>query len=253
MDDLFNTEKVNRSANWEEDTSQIPLDKLRQAQEGIQNSYGFVVPTEVTSYDGGGNAPPPKKPSNNTVTIVVICVALIVTLIVGAVVAGIYFKNSDSETTTSTTKVIHKPIDEARRYTDVVEEYQGHAYAIINYEDKNLKSYKDCVKYCKSVGGHMAIIESQEENDFLFDFVRRTGNRTAYFGYTDREVEGRWEWDGAAKKNYTNWAYGQPNNGAANDGGGPEDYAQFFHKEDSGKWNDALWNSNTRSFICEWE
>lgn len=256
MDDIYNTDNVNTPSNWKEDTSKIPVDKLREAQEGMKNSYGFVVPpAEITdfpvveSYD-----PPPPKKSNNLVIVIAICAVLIIAMIVGGVLAIVHFK-SDDETTTATaaTKVIHKPIDDARIYVDSPEEYQGHAYAIINYNDKNLSSYKECVKYCKSVGGHMAVIESQGENDFLFDFVRRTGNRTAYFGFSDRKAEGQWKWVNDKTINYTNWADGQPNNGAANGDGGPEDFAQFYDKDDSGKWNDVLWNNNTRSFICEWE
>ena len=50
---------------------------------------------------------------------------------------------------------------------------------------------------------------------------------------------------------YTNWSPGEPNNGYSG-----ENYAMFYYKYPTGKWNDGDFGGSTqgncRAFICEW-
>ena len=59
------------------------------------------------------------------------------------------------------------PIDIALSYTERAEEFDGHAYAVYNFVDEGLDDYDDIERFCESMGGHLATISSQEENDFL--------------------------------------------------------------------------------------
>ena len=153
------------------------------------------------------------------------------------------------ETPTKDTGILKK----AKKYNEDAEEYEGHAYAIFNYKDNELKDYKDCEKFCEEMGGHLAVINSQEENDFIYDYIGRKGYTLVMFGYSDEKGEGKWKWVNGSKSKYTNWAEGQPNNGANNRSGISENYAEFSKHPANGQWNDTEFGSNTYNFICEWE
>lgn len=109
-------------------------------------------------------------------------------------------------------------------------------------------------------GGHLAVINNAAENNYLFRLLRDVSEITAFFGYSDEDGEGDWQWsDGDSS--YTNWTtYGDwhlPDNGE--EWGGDEDYAEFNYERgkpgipSDGTWNDATFMENTPYFICEWE
>lgn len=125
--------------------------------------------------------------------------------------------------------------------------------------------------YCKSLGGHLAIIDSPEENDFLYQFSKLDENRNdtvmaAYFGLARLEDGGSWEWYNGERPRYTNWK-----EGAELSSGGR--FAMFRHhdQQPSGVWYpgtllpDVSVETTTGGetttftvcdvayFICEWE
>lgn len=69
-------------------------------------------------------------------------------------------------------------------------EYNGHYYYVydMNY------GWDEAKAYCESLGGYLATITSQEENDVVYQYLRDQGYESAYFGYTDEEEEGVWKW-----------------------------------------------------------
>lgn len=145
------------------------------------------------------------------------------------------------------------PFTNALQYVDQPGTWNGHAYAALNIVTLRLDSYVECESYCESMGGHLAVINSQEENDYIFQYLQGNDYETAFFGYSDREEEGVWKWV-YGDSDYTNWAPGQPNNGAVNPGGEKEHYAHFFTDADrAGMWNDAPFGSNSKYIVCEWE
>jgi ribosomal protein L20A (L18A) len=145
----------------------------------------------------------------------------------------------------------------AQRYSSNAVEYKNHAYVIFDYKDENLDSFDECEEFCERMGGHLAVINSQDENDFLYNYVTDSGFELAFFGYTDQDTEGQWKWVTDSDNTYTNWCQvsgrEQPNNGSTNPGGKSENYAEFFKNTKDGTWNDAPFGSNTYHFICEWE
>ncbi len=141
--------------------------------------------------------------------------------------------------------------------------YDGHTYCVCVRDD--IDSFQDAERLCKEYGGHLATINSKEENSKLYDyFIEELGYQSAYFGYTDHETEGEWEWvdkspngrDGA----FTSWMQNplQPDNGGVSDGDErEEDYALFWHKDPDYTWNDGDFRkdrvTDTVIFLIEWD
>ena len=127
-------------------------------------------------------------------------------------------------------------------------EYKNHKYAFFT---KNV-AYSEAERFCENLGGHLATISSDAENDYLFNLMKSKGYNSAYFGLTDSEREGVWKWVNGENVNYTNWHQGEPN--AENEN---EDYAMFYYKYNDGTWNDGDFGASTVNggnvFICEWD
>ena len=125
-------------------------------------------------------------------------------------------------------------------YTD----FSNHSYQII--ENSNISSFEEAEEYCQTIGGHLATIQSQ--NDYIYSMMISEGYKSAYFGFTDRDIEGTWVWVNDEPVNYTNWAPSEPNSENSE-----ENYAMFYYKFTDGTWNDGRWGSDTTAFICEWD
>ena len=161
-----------------------------------------------------------------------------------------------------------------------------HSYKVFLRSDIN--SWDEAEAYCETLGGHLATITSQEENDYVYSVVKESGYTNAYFGLTDQESEGTWHWVTEEEKDYvysimvrsedigdyfdlasqetegnwhwviekdasyTNWHSGEPN--AQND---VEDYAMFYSEFTDGTWNDGDFSGGAprgeAAFICEWD
>lgn len=138
--------------------------------------------------------------------------------------------------------------------------YNGHTYGLYDAKDHDLYSYYKCADFCRQQGGHLAVMNDDDENGFLFDIVREDYKITVFFGYSDEEEEGAWKWSDG-QSGYENWTSGDdwnlPDNGV--EYGGDEDYAEFNYDAEKdwipndGTWNDAPFMDNTSLFICEWD
>ena len=106
--------------------------------------------------------------------------------------------------------------------------------------------------FCELLGGHLATISCQEENDFIYQLMLEAGYTSAYFGLTDRAEEGTWIWVTGEPVTYTNWHAGEPNSAHPN-----ENYGMFYYSFGDGTWNDGdfEWGGTGggTAFICEWE
>lgn len=125
--------------------------------------------------------------------------------------------------------------------------YNGHYYYVYDLGSR----WKEAKAYCESLGGYLATITSQAENDAVYAYLKKMGYESAYFGFTDEAGEGKWKWVTGETTSYTNWSPGEPNNGYSG-----ENYAMFYYKYPTGKWNDGDFGGSTqgncRAFICEW-
>ena len=129
--------------------------------------------------------------------------------------------------------------------------YNGHSYYIYsNVAD----TWEEAKAYCESLGGHLAVITSDEENTAIFEYIRSKGYSNVVFGFSDAESEGNWTWVNGESVTYTNWekSYNEPN------GGTTENYAMFKETYNDGTWNDCRFNDvinygSDCNFICEWE
>ena len=155
----------------------------------------------------------------------------------------------EEEPTEVTTEEKFNALDMYKKEADIEDylEYDGHIYLIYNFHELGLDSFSECEDYCEERGGHLAVINSEEENYAIYSYLLEKDRDHTFFGFTDRGDEGDWEWVDGSPVTYTNWASGQPNNK-----GGGEDYAQFNGKN-SGSWNDARFGSESWRFLCEWD
>lgn len=126
---------------------------------------------------------------------------------------------------------------------------------VLDYEDHSFACFFGCASWeeasgqCENMGGHLAVITSQEENDALFAFTRYCGYDNVYIGYSDSEEEGNWQWVNGEESGFTNWNEGEPNAFTEN-----EDYAVIT---DTGTWYDGEYapriENGLIAFICEWD
>lgn len=144
---------------------------------------------------------------------------------------------------------------EATNDESAVEEdrYAGHVYEFYTLPESEWESgpitWEQAERRCEWKGGHLAVIESQTENDYLYAAMKQKGYENACFGYSDKETEGSWKWVNGVQSSYINWHSGEPNNQ-----NGDEDYAMFYQKFDDGTWNDGDGIIDVGcAYICEWD
>lgn len=112
----------------------------------------------------------------------------------------------------------------------------------------NTMSWHDAKAYGESLGGYLATITSQEENDFIYSNLATTSPQVPWLGATDEVEEGVWRWVTGETWSYTNWYPGEPNNFCE------EDYLHFtagnnFWEQGTNGWNDLQTRDNGGS-IC---
>lgn len=144
---------------------------------------------------------------------------------------------------------------EATNDEGTVEEdgYAGHVYEFYTLPESEWESgpitWEQAERRCEWKGGHLAVIESQAENDYLYAAMKQKGYENACFGYSDKETEGSWKWVNGVQSAYTNWHSGEPNHQNGN-----EHYAMFYQKFDDGTWNDGDGIIDVGcAYICEWD
>jgi Lectin C-type domain len=87
-----------------------------------------------------------------------------------------------------------------------------------------------------ALGGHLATVRSQAEQDFLNqNFHNYQGTDIdLWIGFNDAAVEGTFVWVSGETPGYTDWDLGEPNNS-----GGNEDYAIMRKNNPAAFWNDV--------------
>lgn len=85
----------------------------------------------------------------------------------------------------------------------------GHLYYI--YRMKMISP--EAQSYCESQGDYLATRTNQEEQDFVFGLAASSEMMHVTTGGTDEGHEGVWTWMNGEALTYSNWDYGEPNNG----------------------------------------
>ncbi len=86
-------------------------------------------------------------------------------------------------------------------------------------------------------GGHLAVINSQAENDFIEDAV---DNDKVWIGLSDHVTEGSYNWTNGDPLSYTNWDKNEPKAYTSSSKTGKRDYTVMYKK---GKWRMKDYNS----------
>ena len=130
--------------------------------------------------------------------------------------------------------------------------YEGHSYYLF---DNGMKSWAEAEQYCRSLGGYMAIINNSEENETLYNYYigkEKGKKKGAFFGYSDKEKEGKWLWYGDDQSTFEDWGIGGSGDQEPNQDNVYSDYAQFLVDIKNGHWNDSVFGQYTSAYICEW-
>lgn len=128
---------------------------------------------------------------------------------------------------------------------DVAIEYNDHYYQLYPLR----LTWEEAEEYFEQIGGHLATISSQEENDFLFEYIKSLGYPSAFFGAFCEKWDGNWSWVNGEDFRYSNWTAGQPAPDL-----GTNYYTLFSVDTQDGTWtNDSPQNKETIPFLCEWD
>ncbi|MFK8103032.1 MAG: Calx-beta domain-containing protein [Saprospiraceae bacterium] len=106
-------------------------------------------------------------------------------------------------------------------------EFDGSKYFC---SDNNNFSWSAAEAAAHDAGGHIAVINSHEENEFLRTNILAPA---VWIGFTDEAQEGHFRWVTGETVDYTNWASGDPNDYGINVSGA--DYTVLLS---SGEWRD---------------
>ncbi|ADZ89996.1 lectin-like protein [Marinomonas mediterranea] len=132
-------------------------------------------------------------------------------------------------------------------------------------------TWQDAKETAEILGGHLATINSEYENDFVFSLI----NNTAYWQNHSVSLEGPWiggkQTDGSSSKDegwkwvngeqfYTTeftlpWSNGEPNDGGIASESDKENSLQYFALNSSlpsNHWNDAVGTRKMRAFVVEY-
>ncbi len=116
--------------------------------------------------------------------------------------------------------------------------FNGHTYHLL---ERSL--WPEAEAEAVYLGGHLATIESQTENNFVLETFGPTAtahypnmNVSLWIGLSDAQEEGRFVWASGSSASFSNWASGQPQGGVSD-----EDYVGIFVTFGSpGKWHDLV-------------
>jgi hypothetical protein len=71
-------------------------------------------------------------------------------------------------------------------------------------------NWHNACECCELLGGHLATVESNAENDFLYNHFAK--DHVCWLGASDAKQDGKWNWVTGELWQYHNWFDGEPNN-----------------------------------------
>jgi serine/threonine protein kinase len=129
--------------------------------------------------------------------------------------------------------------------------FQGHSYKC--FPEK--LSWRAARDRCRSLGGHLVIIETPEENQFVASIVQSLGLLDCWLGITDEINEGKWmRVDGGPVK-WTNWYRQQPNNKPPGEHWALISNRTFGNQKVGWQWCDQPNETAVHEpgYLCEWD
>ena len=105
-------------------------------------------------------------------------------------------------------------------------ERNGHRYFCSLYR----ASWTDAQEDCDSLGGYLAVINDEDENDYIAGLLM---NQPAYIGLNDFASEGDFEWVNGDPLTFTSWATGEPDN--------KNNYQDAVELHPDGTWKDQFY------------
>ncbi|HEX9063379.1 MAG TPA: lectin-like protein, partial [Clostridia bacterium] len=140
-----------------------------------------------------------------------------------------------------------KPID---TQSIIKNPLNNHSYAVL---DKSM-TWPYAKEYCEKLGGHLATITSQSEQEFIYSIMANHSKNDYWLGGFQAdgssEPSGGWQWVTKEDMSYTNWSSGKPDNYNG------ENRLTICVPYET-KWNDDSENGytsiNQYGLICEWE
>ena len=120
----------------------------------------------------------------------------------------------------------------------------GHSYYLLG-ED----TWQNAEAEAVSMGGHLATIRNQVEQDWVFSTFASYGGtvRSLWIGLREVGVEGNYQWVSGEPRDYTHWAPGEPNNGS-----GTESYVQMVKANNGFGVTPGAWNDISSPTNPEW-
>lgn len=135
---------------------------------------------------------------------------------------------------------------------EAVTEFNGHYYGIIKIKDKDYRfktEWDQAKASAEELGGYLAVINSKEEDEFAYNLANDVyGVSSCYFGLSDANTEGVWEWVNGEVFDYQNWEEGEPNNQ-----GEREHYGMYYYRFGGSKWNDGDGDDGVGIYLVEFE
>lgn len=128
--------------------------------------------------------------------------------------------------------------------------FEGHSYYLYTPESG---TWDDVLRACNANGGYPAVINSAEENEFLFAYMVDRGIGEAFIGYTDLDEEGNWKWVYGIESDFEDWGINSRGQQQPNHENRHEDWAQLNTRMYEGHWNDSQYGSSTYAYFCEWD
>lgn len=96
-------------------------------------------------------------------------------------------------------------------HPDDAVEFNGKHYKVF---EEHL-TWKEAKSRCEQLGGHLAVVNSLAENDFIYGLAAKTQLQEIWLGATDEKREGEWFWVNGQRMSFASWGLYQPNNKGA--------------------------------------
>ena len=127
---------------------------------------------------------------------------------------------------------------------DDIFEWGGHHYACFDCAGRGA-TFEEAVAYCERLGGYLATVSTEEENNALYSYTKHCDRNIVYIGlWCPNGDNVTWQWVNGEDAPVL-WHSGEPN-------GRDHNFTCYWRNFSDGRWADENWIGD-RSFVCEWD